>query len=109
MTKPKARRTLVARLLDEVLNKTDWEADAIARGLGLTLSQLEAYHSGTTRMSVAHQLDLAAFVLSRIPECGRTARRLISQANAEAAFLAKETTTHLTAPPSQFRRRGRGD
>ena len=102
MTKPKAHRTLVARLLEDVLVKTEWEADALARALGLTATQLEAYCSGMMRMSVDHQRGLAEFVQSRIPECERTARRLASQANAEAAFLAKETTTHMTAPPSQF-------
>ena len=102
MTKPKKHRTLVARLLDEVLVKTEWETDALARALGMPVNQLEAYGSGAMRMSVEHQLGLAAFVQSRIPECVRTARRLTSQANAEAAFLAKETTTHMAAPPSQF-------
>ena len=82
--------------------KTEWETDALARALGLTVNQLEAYRGGTMRMSVERQLVLGAFVLSRIPECSRTARRLVSQANAEAAFLAKETTTHMVAPPSQF-------
>ena len=102
MTKPRTHRTLVARLLEDVLTKTEWDADGLARALGLTVTQLEAYRSGTKRMSVDHQRGLAEFVLSRIPECERTGRRLASQANAEAAFLAKETTTHMTAPPSQF-------
>jgi hypothetical protein len=102
MTKPKIHRTLAARLLDEVLLRTGWDADALSRGLGLTANQLEAYRSGVMRMSVDQQLALAEFVLSRIPECARMARRLISQGNAEAAFLAKETTTHMAAPPSQF-------
>ena len=95
-------RTLAARLLDDVLIKTDWEIGALASALGLTVSELEAYRSGMMRMLVERQLGLAAFVQSRIPACARTARRLASQANAEAAFLAKETTTHMVAPPSQF-------
>lgn len=98
----RTHRTLAARLLEDVLMQSDWEATALASALGLSVSQLEAYRSGTLRMSVERQLGLAAFVQSRIPACARTARRLASQANAEAAFLAKETTTHMVAPPSQF-------
>ena len=102
MTTPKTHRTLVARLLENVLTKTTWQAEALAYALGLAASEFEAYRSGTLRMSVEQQLRLAVFVQRRIPECARTARRLGSQANAEAAFLAKETTTHMSAPPSQF-------
>lgn len=102
MTRPKTRRTLAARLLEEVLVKMEWEPDVLARALGITFQQLDAYRSGAMRMSVEDQLGLAAFVESRIPACARTARRLIAQANAEAAFLARETTTHLVAPLSQF-------
>jgi len=102
MTTPRTHRTLVARLLADVLMKTDWKIEALACALGLTVTELEAYRSGTMRMSVDEQLRLAGFVQSRIPECARTARRLATQANAEASFLAKETTTHMAAPPSQF-------
>lgn len=102
MTRPKRHRTLAARLLDEVRAKTDWDADALARASGLTAGQLEACRSGEMRLSVEDQRELAQFVASRIPQCARTAQRLMSQANAETAYLGKETTTHMGAPPSQF-------
>lgn len=102
MTTPK--RTLAARLLEDVLRTSAGGGgiDTLARSLGLTVGELEDHRRDEPRMPVEHQLALATFVLGRIPECARLARRLIGQANAEAAFLAKETTTHMTAPPSQF-------
>ena len=102
MTTPKRPRTLAARLLEDVLRTSAWGIDTLAHSLGLTVRQLEEHRSDETRMPVEQQLALATFVLSRIPECARTARRLIGQANAEASFLARETTTHMGAPPSQF-------
>ena len=102
MTNSKSHRPLAARLLDDILTKTDWRADFLAYALGFELSELEAYRRGEQRMSVAQQLALADFVLSRMPACSRTARRLKSQATAEASFLAKETATHMVAPPSLF-------
>ena len=102
MTRPKNHRTLAARLLAEVRMKADGDGEALARALGLTVSELDAYRSGETRMPLEQQLGLARFVLGRIPQCARTARRLVSQAHAEAAYLAKETATHMVAPPSQF-------
>ena len=102
MTPPKRPRTLAARLLEDVLRTSAWGMDTLARSLDLTVRELEDHRRDEPRMPVEHQLALATFVLGRIPECARLARRLIGQANAEAAFLAKETTTHMTAPPSQF-------
>ena len=103
MTRPKGHCVLAARLLDEVLRKSDWRLDTIAHALGLTESQVEEYRRGAIRMPVEQRLELAAIVLDQIPECAPTARRLIGQASAEAMFLRKETTTHMVAPPAQWR------
>lgn len=103
MTKPECRRPLAARLIDEVLRKSSWKLSTLASTLGLTESQLEEFRNGARRMPVEEQLGLAAFVIKQFPECTRTARRLINQANAESAFLRNETATHMVAPPSRWR------
>ena len=59
MMNPKSHRPLAARLLDEILTKTDWKPDALARALGCELNELDAYRRGEQRMSVGHQLALA--------------------------------------------------
>lgn len=102
MTKPRGPCTLAARLLEEVLRKSDWEIVTLAPAIDLTETQLDEYRSGPMRMPVQQQRTLAEFVLRHIPQCARTARCLASQAIAEAAFLAKETTTHMAAPTSRF-------
>jgi hypothetical protein len=67
------------------------------------LTGLEEYRSGRSRMPLQSQRQLADLIVSEVPALAREARRLQLQCEAEEAFQANETTTHMLAPPNRFR------
>lgn len=93
----------VVRLLQQVL-EDEIEPAALARFLGTSPHQIEAYRTGAERMSTEQQLSLSAFVLDRFPHLARLAYRVAGQAHAESAYHAKATQTHTNTPPSRFAR-----
>lgn len=54
-------------------------------------------------MPLQTQRRLADLVIGQVPELTREAGRLQLQCKAAELFHAKETETHMTAPPSRFR------
>jgi hypothetical protein len=90
-------------LLKQVLD-AEIEPAALARFLGTTSDQLEAFRTGGERMSTDLQLSFSRLVLARYPHFARLAHRVAAQAHAENAYHAKATETHASAPPSRYSR-----
>lgn len=100
MTSGRGHKSHVARLLQQVLTEVD--AASLAYSLGASGQQLEAYRTGTERMSPEQQLTFSSFVLARFPQFARMAHRVAAQAHAESDYHAKTTQTHTNTPPSRY-------
>ena len=95
------RRVRAVRLLERLLDETDMSADDLANALVVTRETLDAYRDGRTPMPLERQLCLALLVIERQPSLARQAHRLRGQVQAEAAFHARATKTHMVAPVSK--------
>jgi hypothetical protein len=95
------RRVRAVRLMERLLEETDMSADDLANALVVTRETLEAYREGRTPMPLERQLCLALLVIERQPSLARQAHRLRGQVQAEAAFHARATKTHMVAPVSK--------
>ena len=95
------RRLRSVRLLERVLSSGAMSADELATALVVPRDAVDAYRSGRVLMSLERQLCLALLVIERVPELARHAHRLRGQVQAEAAFHARATKTHMIAPVSK--------
>jgi len=103
MRSGRARISRAVRLLEQLIVRELASIEGLASALGISCRQLEEYRSGRARIPPQLQRRLAELVTSSVPELRREARRLESQCKAEEAFQAKETETHMVAPPGRFR------
>lgn len=90
---------LLQRLLDRDLANAEW----LAAALSVSSQQLEEYRTGYARLPLCAQRRLAELVLESVPELAREAHRLRLQCRAAEVYQAKETETHMVAPPTRFR------
>ena len=100
---PRARISRAIRLLERLIAEEMASAEGLARALGISSQQLEEYRTGFARIPLQLQRRLADLVITSVPELLREGRRLELQCKAEEAFHAKETETHMVAPPGRFR------
>ena len=91
------------RLLHQLIVRELASSEWLARALSISSQQLDDYRTGCSRMPLHTQRRLAELIISSVPELAREARRLRLQCRAAEAFHAKETETHMVAPPSPFR------
>lgn len=91
------------RLLQRLIGRELASAEALARALSISSYQLEEYRTGRSRLPLHTQRRLAELIISSVPELAREAHRLQLQCRAAEAFHAKETETHMVAPPTPFR------
>lgn len=98
-----ARHSRPVRLVEQLLVRELVTTERLARALEVSSRRLEEYRLGLTRMSLQTQGRLAELVISAVPELAREGRRLRLQCKAEEAFRARETQTHMIAPPTRFR------
>ena len=98
-----ARSSRAVRLLEQLIVRELASVESLARALSVSSRQLEEYRSGRSRLPLHLQRRLADLVISSVPELAREAWRLQLQCNAAEAFHAKETQTHMIAPPGRFR------
>ena len=98
-----SRRTPAVRLLDKVLDAGMMDREILQESLGISVSELEAFRSGTTRAPAELRLRLASVVIAFVPEYARAAQRVKQAAEAEVAFRTTTTVTHRTTPPPRFR------
>lgn len=97
-------------LLRRVLDASVCSPDDIARELLLTPADMAACLDGTQRLTLERQMDLANFVIERVPALARAGYTLRGQVNAAAAFAARATKVHNEPPgrhASMSRRRTR--
>lgn len=99
----RARISRAVRLLEQLIVRELASIEGLAGALGISSQQLEEYRSARARIPLQLQRRLAELVISSVPELLREARRLELQCKAEEAFQAKETETHMVAPPGRFR------
>ena len=102
MASGKRHNSHVVRLLQQVL--TELEPAALAYHLSASPPQLDAYRTGTERMSPDQQLSFSTFALERFPQFARLAHRVAAQAHAESAYHSNATLTHMNTPPSRYSR-----
>ena len=98
----RAGKSRAVRLLEQLLEQQLATAESLSALLSLSPRQFRTYLSGRTRMPVDAQRRLAELIVTQVPELRREARRLQLQCDAETRFHAKETKTHMIAPPRRF-------
>jgi len=91
-------RSRAIGLLRRVVEASVYSPDDIARELLLTPADIAACLDGTQRLSLDRQLDLANFVIERVPALARDGYTLRSQVNAATAFAAHTTKVHSEPP-----------
>jgi hypothetical protein len=91
------------RLLDQLIVRELASLEGLARALDISTGHLEQYRAGRSPLPVHFQRRLADLVVSSVPELAREGRRLQLQCKAAEVFYAKETQTHMIAPPNRFR------
>lgn len=99
----RARISRAVRLLEQLIVRELASVEGLACALDISSQKLEEYRTGLARLPVELQRRLADLVITSVPELRRDARRLELQCKAEEAFHAKETQTHMVAPPGRFR------
>ena len=93
----------VVRLIEQLIRRELATADALSIYLGISRQRLLKYLGGKTRMPLQSQRRLADLIVNQVPELAREAHRLRLQCEAEDLFHARETETHMVAPPARFR------
>ena len=96
-------RSRVVKLLEQLIVRQLASPEGLADALSVPARQLEDFRSGRCRVPLQVQRRLADLIVDQAPELAREARRLQLQCKAEEAFQARETATHMIAPPSRFR------
>lgn len=99
----RAQPSRAVRLLQQLIDRELASSEALACALAVSPRQLEEYLTGLSRLPLHSQRRLAELIISSAPELAREARRLRLQCNAAEVFYAKETQTHMIAPPNRFR------
>jgi hypothetical protein len=95
------RRTLALDVLGELLASGAHDEDGIARELAVPAAALREWLERGVRIPLDRQLLLATFLIQRVPTLARHGHRLRDHVRAMAAYEARETKTHLTAPVSR--------
>ena len=100
---PRARSSRSVKLLEQLIVRGLPPDATLAHVLGIPQRRLQDCRTGISRMPLRAQRRLAELIITHVPELRREALRLQLQCNAEQTFKAKETETHMVAPPSRFR------
>lgn len=91
------------RLLQRLIGRELASTEVLAHALSVSSRRLEEYRAGRSPLPLHTQRRLAEIIINAVPELAREARRLQLQCEAARVFHARETTTHMVAPPGPFR------
>lgn len=97
------KRTSVARLLEAIVASAPAMVPELARLLGADPAHLDECRDGRRAMPPELQMQLAALVVSLLPEHARPARRLYAQAQAALRVEASAGERHQIYPKEFYR------